>query len=100
MGVIGGDRFESRCPKHDNDCRQPDDCDIANGKLPNPGDGIPIPCATVPCPGDFDQDGRVTAADLSNLLGAWGTAGADLNADGFTNGADLAILLSEWGDCS
>jgi hypothetical protein len=42
----------------------------------------------------------VTAADLSNLLGAWGTAGADLNADGFTNGADLAILLSEWGDCS
>ena len=85
------------------DCNQngqPDDCDIANGKLPNPGDGIPIPCATAPCPGDFDQDGRVTAADLSNLLGAWGTAGADLNADGFTNGADLAILLSEWGDCS
>jgi hypothetical protein len=55
-------------------------------------------CGT-PCPADFDGDGLVSAADLSALLGAWGTAGGDINGDGVTNAADLSALLGAWGVC-
>ena len=50
-------------------------------------------------PADVNGDGRVDAADLSALLGAWGTANAaaDVNRDGSVNGADLAALLGQWG---
>lgn len=49
--------------------------------------------------GDIDGDGAVTGADLSALLGAWGTdeALADLNHDGIIDGKDLTILLGNWG---
>ncbi|MBM4104801.1 MAG: hypothetical protein FJ257_00600 [Phycisphaerae bacterium] len=49
--------------------------------------------------GDLNGDGSVDGADLSILLGAWGTGGvpADLNGDGIVNGADLSILLGNWG---
>jgi glucose/arabinose dehydrogenase len=50
----------------------------------------------VPVLGDFDNNDLVDAADLSILLGAWGTAGGDLNADGTTDAADLSILLGAW----
>ena len=49
---------------------------------------------------DFDHDGRVNAADLSMLLGAWGSSGpvGDVNADLMVNATDLAILLAAWGE--
>lgn len=33
------------------------------------------------------------------VLGAWGSPGADLTADGTTDAADLSVLLGEWGSC-
>ncbi|MFM7052312.1 MAG: hypothetical protein ACKOYN_09295 [Planctomycetota bacterium] len=57
-----------------------------------------------PCIADVIDNGFVDGADLSALLGAWGTAGglyprADANGDGVVNGSDLAIVLSGWGPC-
>ena len=54
------------------------------------------------CPGDYDGDGTVGGADLSQLLGAWNSANAelDLSGDGFIDGADLTIILASWGACS
>lgn len=53
------------------------------------------------CIGDLNDDGVINGADLTILLGAWGTSDpvADLNDDGAVNGADLTILLGAWGDC-
>lgn len=50
-------------------------------------------------PGDFNGDGRVDGADLSMLLGAWGSndPSFDLSGDGVVSGADLTILLGNWG---
>jgi hypothetical protein len=49
---------------------------------------------------DLDQDQVVTAADLSIVLGAWGTAAGDITGDGTTNADDLAALLAAFGsDC-
>lgn len=47
---------------------------------------------------DLDGNGLVGPADLSQLLGAWGTTDclADLNADGSVGPADLASLLGAW----
>lgn len=61
------------------------------------GDGLIDSC----CRPDLNRDGEVDAADLAELLGAWGTseAGSDLYADGVVDGADLALLLSLWGPC-
>jgi hypothetical protein len=54
----------------------------------------------LPCPADIDGSGTVDAADLSLLLGSWGSAGAgDLNASGTVDAADLSILLGAWGSC-
>ncbi len=49
---------------------------------------------------DINHDGRVDAADLSNLLAAWETttASADINEDGWVNAVDLSLLLSAWGE--
>jgi hypothetical protein len=53
-----------------------------------------------PCVGDLTGDNAVNAADLSILLGAWGTSGpGNLNGDGIVNAADLSILLGAWGNC-
>jgi hypothetical protein len=56
-----------------------------------------VPVAS--CPEDIDGDGVVGAADLSEVLNSWGSAGADLNGDGTTDAADLASVLGAWGDC-
>lgn len=55
---------------------------------------------------DIDGDGHVNGADLTALLGAWGSCpppsasgdccAADVNADGFVNGADITELLGSW----
>ncbi len=55
------------------------------------------------CPADMSGDGIVNAADLAELLGAWGPNPghpADFNGDGVVNAADLAQLLGAWGECS
>jgi formylglycine-generating enzyme required for sulfatase activity len=58
--------------------------------------------ATPGCPSaDLNGDRRVSGADISVLLGEWGTSGgttgADLNGSGLVTGADLAIVLEQWG---
>jgi hypothetical protein len=53
-----------------------------------------------PCPGDFDGDGAVGAADLALLLGNWGGSGnGDLDGSGAVDAADLSSLLGAWGPC-
>lgn len=54
--------------------------------------------STPPCEAsDLNCDGTVNAADLSILLGAWGTSGpGDLTGDGAVNAADLSVLLGAW----
>jgi hypothetical protein len=61
-------------------------------------DGIPDNCSA--CPGDFDGNGGVDAADLGVLLGSWGTSGNDLTGDNLVDASDLAILLGAWGPCN
>ena len=54
------------------------------------------------CPADLTDDGAVSAADLAQLLAAWGANpghAADFNDDGDVDAADLAELLSTWGTC-
>ena len=54
------------------------------------------------CPADLDGDGAVGAADLAQLLGAWGPNPehpADFDGDGMVGAADLAQLLGSWGPC-
>ena len=53
------------------------------------------------CPGDFDGSGAVDGADLTQLLGGWGTnnPALDLDGNGTINGADLTVLLGAWGSC-
>lgn len=56
----------------------------------------------VACPADVNGDGRVDGAEISLVLGAWGSTDAalDLDGDGFVGGGDLSILLAAWGSCS
>lgn len=56
-----------------------------------------LPAAS--CPTDLTGDGVVDAADLTMVLGGWGTSTPDLTADGTVNGADIAQLLGSWGPC-
>lgn len=56
--------------------------------------------ADLGCLGDFNNDHQVNGADLSMMLGAWGTTIGDLNNDGGTDAADLSILLGAWGPCT
>ena len=62
------------------------------------GSGTPDACAGEGLPAaDLDGDGRVNAADLAILLGAWGSDGAaDLDGDGAVGATDLGILLGAW----
>jgi hypothetical protein len=74
---------------------------IARGELEDLDfDGRIDDCPT-PCFGDFDGNGAVNGADLSMLLGAWGTKNPefDVNDDGFIDGADLSLVLGYWGEC-
>ena len=62
---------------------------------------IEIPCnedEITPLLGDYNKDGIVNGADLSQLLSAWNTINysIDLDGDGFVGGSDLAILLSKF----
>ena len=61
---------------------------------------IELPVEDDPCLGDIDGDGIVSGADLTLLLGQWGTCSedcsGDLDGDGSIGGSDLTILLGEW----
>lgn len=54
-------------------------------------------------PADINNDGPVDGADLSILLGEWGSCKggclADLSGDGVVDGVDLSILLGSWDEC-
>ncbi len=55
-----------------------------------------------PCSTDLDNSGDVGAADLAELLGAWGPNPghpADLDGDGNVGPLDLAMVLGAWGPC-
>jgi hypothetical protein len=46
------------------------------------------------------MNGNVDAADLSGLLGNWGSSGmGDIDGDGDVDAADLSTLLGAWGAC-
>jgi len=65
-------------------------------------DGIGDVCD---CDGDLTGNGVVDAADLAELLGAWGacpigSCAPDLNGDGEVGAEDLALLLGSWGPCA
>lgn len=55
------------------------------------------------CPTDANDSGTTDAADLAQLLGAWGPVAPgnclDSNGDNTINAADLAVLLGAWGPC-
>jgi len=56
------------------------------------------------CPADIEPDGVVNGADMTVVLGAWGTdgagqPGADVNGDGTVGAADLTLVLNAWGQC-
>lgn len=56
-----------------------------------------VDCAPPTDPADLDGNGVVDAADLSIMLGAWGSTGpGDLDGDGEVNAADLSIMLGAW----
>jgi len=52
------------------------------------------------CP-DLTGDDAVGAADVAEVLGAWGEAGgpADIDGSGLVDGLDLALVLAGWGPC-
>ena len=87
-----------------------DDCDFQSGcfysHMPCPAGESCNPntgeCAVPPCLGDLNWDGNVDAADLAELLAAWGSNPghpADFDGDGVVDSADLAELLAAWGTC-
>ncbi len=57
-----------------------------------------VPPLASPSSGDLNGDCKVNAADLSILLGAWGSSAspADLTGDGIVDAADLSLLLGQW----
>jgi hypothetical protein len=62
------------------------------------GDGAADLCGPVQDP-DFDANGFVDAADLSQLLSAWELSHPryDLDNSGLVDAGDVGILLSAWG---
>ena len=65
-------------------------------------DGVVV-TVSAPCIADFNLDGGVDGADLSDFYAAWeaGSTAADVNQDGGIDGADIEsfIMLWEAGGC-
>ena len=57
------------------------------------------------CPADLNQDGVVDGADLTFVLGLWGSCSGvadcpgDLTGDWVVGGADITVVLANWGAC-
>lgn len=50
-----------------------------------------------PNPGDVNGDGVVNGADITFILGQWGTSGpGDLDGSGTVDGGDITIVLGNW----
>ncbi len=72
-----------------------------NPTAADPASGLVIVRGFDPCPtADLDDDCLVNAADLAQMLAAWGDAEdcdtCNLNCDWHIDESDLAILLSQW----
>ena len=73
---------------------------IARTTPPDVGAVAEAPCSmqfhaeAIPCPADWDADGRVDSNDLFAFLRDFFGAGADFNADGQSNSLDLFDFLS------
>ena len=87
------------CP-FDSNKIEPGVCGCGVADTDADSDGTPD-CMDEPCPADIDGNGDVNGADLSLVLGAWGTsdAAADVDGSGTVDGADLALVLGSWGAC-
>ena len=79
------------------------DFTVVPGPVPRSSQSAANPkCGTQPpvCPADLNGDNAVDAADLAELLSAWGGAGAgDIDGDGSVGASDLAAMLNAWGPC-
>lgn len=57
----------------------------------------------VPCPADFNRDGGIDGADISDFFEHWeaGMHEADVNDDGGVNGSDVEVFFAAWenGGC-
>lgn len=74
---------------------------IADGQREGPTGGLRI-YTTLRCPGDVNDDGAADAADLSLLIGAFGSSvppgsTGDVNGDGIVDAADLSVLVGGFG---
>lgn len=76
---------------------------VVSGPVPRSSQSATNPkCGTQPpaCPADLNNDGTVDAADLAQLLSAWGGTGSgDIDGDGAIGASDLAAMLNAWGAC-
>ncbi|MSR41656.1 MAG: hypothetical protein EXS10_07115 [Phycisphaerales bacterium] len=54
-----------------------------------------------PCIADINEDGVVSAQDVSIVLGYWGSISelADVDNNGVVGATDLTIVLNAWGPC-
>ena len=79
------------------------DCVVAEPAGPSCTTSNPATLTVIAvCPADLTDDGAVSAADLAELLAAWGANPdhpADFNHDDQVDASDLAELLSAWGLC-
>ena len=69
-----------------------------DGRDMTPGDYLEI---YPECIGDVNNDRIVNGADLTMILGAWGSSDsdADLDGNGTVGGEDLSLVLGFWGYC-
>ncbi len=73
--------------------------DIVTANIATNDIGVFRNLTPLPPHGDIDLDGVVGAADLAELIGAWGSPDllADLDGDGVVTASDLADLIGRWG---
>ncbi len=94
--------FVADAPFDCNGNGQDDACDLVQAiSMDVNCNGIPDECEGG-VPGDITADGRIDGADLSALLGSWGTSNpdADVDGSGWVDGTDLALVLGNWCDSS
>jgi hypothetical protein len=53
------------------------------------------------CPGDFNEDMRISVDDLLIVLAAWGSEDPDIDTNGdlLIGVHELLFVISSWGDC-
>ncbi|MBC7833553.1 MAG: serine hydrolase [Phycisphaerales bacterium] len=77
-------------------------CRVENGCGTDTSAVATLTVEDVPCPGDWNQSGSVTSADITAFLQDWfadianGTDVADFNNSGSTTSADITAFLQAW----